>query len=150
MRAVLGTFLAAILIIVMVFSNFTPTEQFQTKQSIIDYSLSAADTNIARSFESFKDMNGGQDNTMLGQGIYHFATGLKHDYYAVFYFGGYISEMWPRLTENINLLVVLLVLFVVAPALPITFLILLSIILLIKERFFNKKEKEVKGVWKND
>lgn len=148
MRAALGLGAAIILIIVMVFSNFTPTEQFPTKESTIDYAVGVSDANIEESFVAFKDINGGQDNTMLGKGIYHFATGLKHDFYSMFYIGGFVAEQYPWLMENANTIFILVIVILLVPVLPITFLIILAIILVIKDRFFGKKDK-IHGVWKN-
>jgi len=148
MRAALGLGVAIIFIIVMVFSNFTPTETFPTKESTIDYAVDVSDENIESSFAAFKDINGGQSNTMLGKGIYHFATGLKHDFYSMFYIGGFVAEQYPWLMENSNTILILLVLILLVPIIPITFLIILAIILIIKDRFFGKKNK-IHGVWKN-
>jgi len=148
MRLVMSSGLAIMLVIVFLFANFNPSEQYPTRESTIDHVVATSDVNISRSLENFKDINAGQNNTSLGKGIYHFATAIKHDFYSLFYFGAFIAEQYPYIIENLDLIIIIIMLILVMPILPITVLILLGIILIAKERFF-KTEDKLNGVWKN-
>lgn len=149
MRIAFGFVLSIIILIVAVFANFEPTTEFPTRQSIIDHTLMIADENmkLEERFDYIKDMNFDSNNTMLGNSIYNFFIGIKYDARALFYFSGWVAEQYPWLIQNWQLLFLLVILILIA---PVMFIIILGIILLIKDRVFERKKEKNYGVWEND
>lgn len=149
MRSVFGLGLAVILIIMMVFNTFTPTEEYPTKEIMLDKVIENVDQNINSQFSRFQDMNFGTDHNMLGKSVYYFATEMKNGIYSTIYFGGAVEDAYPWFAENWQLCLVIIILILCSDLVSIILVILLALAIWIKELFFPNKIKKINGVWKN-
>jgi hypothetical protein len=138
-----------ILLILMVFHSFTPTELYPTKESVLDNAIVQVDYNINSKISVFADMNFGTDNNMLGKSLMYFGQAIKDDFYSAVYFAGAVDYYYPWIIENWLLIFIVIILFTMSDALGIILVCILGVILIIKERIFKPKERKEYGVWKN-
>jgi hypothetical protein len=149
MKNIFGIGLTVILLIVVIFSNFTPTDQFPTKESLLDNSIGLAEEDFEIKFSYFKDANFGFSHTMVGKTVYYFIQEIKYGFIGAFYFAGAVEDAFPWIVENWVLVVAVILLITCTETVTILLFIILGLIIWIKDRVSKTKNKKSSGVWVN-